>query len=201
MQTVNTNTMNAFAGNDANICTNNIISYQLTGSGGSAGDTYSWQPAALLNDPNIANPSANVSTSTTFYLTITSATGCIGSDSVRVNINPEPVIATFNDTAFCANTTLQLNSTVTGASSYTWSPATAVINPTIPNPIFTGTANQTITLTATNGTCTTDSSFTVTIKSVSTVATIPDSTLCGPQAISFNQHRCPNIFVVTGNGT
>jgi len=183
VQIVNTNTMNAFAGNDANICTNNIISYQLTGSGGSAGDSYSWQPAALLNDPNIANPSANVTTSTTFYLTITSATGCIGSDSVRVNINPEPVIATFNDTSFCANTTLQLNSTVTGASSYTWSPATAVSNPTIPNPIFTGTANQTITLTATNGTCTTDSSFTVTIKSVPTVATIPDSTLCGPQAI------------------
>jgi gliding motility-associated-like protein len=58
-----------------------------------------------------------------------------------------------------------------------------VSNPNIPNPLFAGTANQTITLSATNGTCTADSSFAVTLKSLPTVTTIPDSTLCGTQAI------------------
>lgn len=183
VQTVNANVINAFAGNDANICSNININYQLTGSGGNTGDTYSWQPAVLLNNPTIANPIANIGVDTTFYLTITSANGCIGTDSVRVNLNPVPVISTFSDTAFCANTTLQLNSTITGATSYTWSPATAVSNPNIPNPLFTGTANQTITLSATNGTCTKDSSFAVTIKTLPTVASIPDSTLCGTQPI------------------
>lgn len=178
---VNTNTINVFAGNDNSYCSNGTVTHTLSGSGD--GTTYNWQPAALLNDNTLPNPTATITATTKFYLTQTDPLGCSAVDSVVITVNPVPLVTSFADTAFCANNSLTLNAA--GAATYSWSPATAVSDPSAPNPVFTGTSNQTMTVTGTNAQgCSASSSFDVTIKIVPVVATIPDSTICNTQSIT-----------------
>ena len=54
--------------------------------------TYSWAPAASLNDPTLANPMAYPTVTTQYTLTVTDAFGCSESDSVLVNVNPLPIV-------------------------------------------------------------------------------------------------------------
>ena len=178
---LNTNTLNVEAGNPASYCSNGTVTHQLSGSGG--GTVFNWQPAALLDDNTIANPTATLTSTTKFYLTKTDPLlGCSAIDSVIITVNPVPLVTSFPDTAFCANASLQLNAA--GAASYTWSPAGSVSNPNIANPVYTGTSNQTMTVTGTNAQgCSAASSFDVTIKALPTVTTIPDSTICNTQSI------------------
>ncbi len=65
-----------------------------TGSGGTGTLAYQWTPASGLSGTTITNPWASPSTTTTYYLTVTDSLGCIGTDSVRVNIWQKPVIDT-----------------------------------------------------------------------------------------------------------
>lgn len=180
-RTINTNTILVEAGNPASYCSNTAITHQLNGSGD--GISYNWQPAAFLDDNTLANPTATISVTTKFYLTQNDAFGCSAIDSVTITVNPVPLVNSFPDTAFCANASLQLNAS--GAATYTWSPAGSVSNPNIADPVYTGTTNQTMTVTGTNAEgCSASSSFDVTIKTLPTVTTIPDATICNTQSIT-----------------
>lgn len=59
------------------------IQLNSTVSGGS-GFTYSWSPATGLSNPNIANPVASPTSSTTYTLTVTNAGGCSTSESISI---------------------------------------------------------------------------------------------------------------------
>ncbi|MBC7934603.1 MAG: gliding motility-associated C-terminal domain-containing protein [Rhizobacter sp.] len=178
---VNINAINVFAGNDASYCSNGTVTHTLTGSGG--GNTFNWQPAALLDNNAIASPTASITATTKFYLTKTDPLGCNAIDSVVITVNPVPIVTSFADTAFCANTGLTLNAA--GAATYSWSPATSVSNPSVANPTFIGTTDQTLTVTGTNTQgCSASSSFDVTIKPLPVISTIPDSTICNTQSIT-----------------
>ena len=58
----------------------------------STGTSYLWSPATGLSDPTVANPVANVSTSTTYTVTVGGTGGCGTVDTVHVEITPAPVI-------------------------------------------------------------------------------------------------------------
>lgn len=58
---------------------------QLSGSGGVA---YIWSPDSSLTDSSVANPVASPSMTTTYHLTVISAEGCRGTDSVIVTVIP-----------------------------------------------------------------------------------------------------------------
>ncbi|MGE0562119.1 MAG: gliding motility-associated C-terminal domain-containing protein [Flavobacteriales bacterium] len=73
----------ANAGIDITIVEGN--STQLNASGGG---TYVWTPSIGLSDTTISSPIANPVTTTTYYLTVTSADGCISTDSVIVTVIP-----------------------------------------------------------------------------------------------------------------
>ena len=52
--------------------------------------TYSWTPLGSLSDPSIYNPVC-VPGNTMYYLvTVTDSTGCAGTDSILINVNPIP---------------------------------------------------------------------------------------------------------------
>ena len=61
-------------------------STQLNGTG-TAGN-YSWTPASSLSSASILNPVASPTTTTSYLLTITTASGCTNSDSVLVSVIP-----------------------------------------------------------------------------------------------------------------
>ncbi|QLH46273.1 MAG: hypothetical protein HWD58_11960 [Bacteroidota bacterium] len=50
-----------------------------------AGNTYNWSPAIGLSATNIAQPSANPTSTTSYTVTVTAANGCTSTDVVTVN--------------------------------------------------------------------------------------------------------------------
>lgn len=118
------------AGPDDALC-NGQASVQLNASGG---DTYQWTPSTGLSDPNIANPVASPSVTTTYYVAV-GVNGCPKTrvDSMVLTVRTLPVISTTNDTLICIIDTLQLNSTGTG--NFTWSPNYMISNTSIANPL------------------------------------------------------------------
>ncbi|WMJ72522.1 hypothetical protein RCC89_05015 [Cytophagaceae bacterium ABcell3] len=67
------------AGDDVPVCYGEAA--QLEGKNAVS---YNWSPAAGLNNPNIANPSVNVSSNVTYTLRATDAYGCVRQDEVTV---------------------------------------------------------------------------------------------------------------------
>ncbi|MBP6022736.1 lectin-like domain-containing protein [Ferruginibacter sp.] len=78
---------NAFAGNDTIAAAGQPV--QLKASGGLS---YTWSPAASLNDPNIANPVTILTTTQTFSVKAFTPEGCESYDDVTVKIYNGPGI-------------------------------------------------------------------------------------------------------------
>ncbi|HYC27153.1 MAG TPA: hypothetical protein VEB42_00035, partial [Chitinophagaceae bacterium] len=116
------------ADNDTSFCAGLSVKLNATGAA-----TYSWQPTTGLSNANIPNPVANPATTTKYYVSGTTATGCTAKDSVTVTVNPKPTITKTKDTSVCINSTAQLYAA--GGVSYVWSPAATLSDPNIPNPV------------------------------------------------------------------
>jgi gliding motility-associated-like protein len=65
-------------------------SVQLDPISNSSVSGYSWSPSTGLNNPNIANPIASPSQTTTYQLTTSTAGGCTAIASLTVNVVPKP---------------------------------------------------------------------------------------------------------------
>ena len=140
IRVVNNVTLNARS--DTTICATDPVQLNAT----TDGLQFLWTPAATLNNPNIINPVATPSTTTSYQ--ITSFIGsCSATDDVTVNAVPYPVANAGNDTIICYNTTAQLNGNIIG-SSFFWSPATTLNNATILNPVTTPAATTSFVLSA-----------------------------------------------------
>jgi len=171
----------ADAGIDTAFCSNTPVSVVLHGSG--AG-TYSWSPPALLNDPALQNPTATVSTTTKFYLTVTGAAACNAIDSVTISINPVPLVQTLIDTSICKNAVLMLGTTA-GLASYNWSTGIYVSDSTIANPFFIDTVSRTLIVTGTNSFgCFAKDTIDIFVKPLPVVTTIDDTTICNSSTVT-----------------
>ena len=89
--------------NDTSICMNTSV--QLFATGGS---TYSWTPVSSLSNAGISNPVANPNTPTTYYVMVTNVVGCSKTDSIKIAINPVPVITQSNDTTICKQSSVRI---------------------------------------------------------------------------------------------
>jgi gliding motility-associated-like protein len=81
------------AGRDTMVCKGSSISLNSVGTG-----TFSWTPAALVNNPNIANPIVTPVDPTYFTVSLTDQYGCINSDKVFVDVWDPPVVFAGPDT-------------------------------------------------------------------------------------------------------
>lgn len=75
-------------GNDTTICKDGTVHFLVKPNG--AGYTYKWTTSnsTTLSDPTIYNPTAVVSTTTTFSVAVVSDKGCTGEGSMTVSIDP-----------------------------------------------------------------------------------------------------------------
>ncbi len=165
---------NADAGEDVEICIGDNV--QL---GASGGGTYVWSPTDSLSDPNVVNPIANPTSTTKYFVTVTSAQGCQSIDSVLVTVNPLPVvdINISADSSICLNDVIQL--VASGASSYVWSPATGLSNPNVPNPTASPTNSTLYFVSGTDGNgCVNMDSVVITVDPLPNVIARTDDDIC-----------------------
>ncbi len=110
--------------------------YQFDAYGGSV---YSWSPANLLDNPNIANPIATVNTTTTFSVTISDSCG-----STTTQVTLEVYGNDFSvspDTSICIGESVNIVANTNG--TVTWQPTTYLSNANSSN--TTSTPDSTIT--------------------------------------------------------
>lgn len=88
----------SFAGNDTFIVKGEHIFFNASGGG-----TYLWSPSTYLNNPNIGNPIGTFTDAGTFsyILTVTSDSGCIAQDTVKIDVIDNPYLKVPN--AFTPN--------------------------------------------------------------------------------------------------
>lgn len=172
----------ANAGADISICQGNS-----TTLGASGGIIYAWTPTTSLSDPSIFNPVASPATTTTYTVTVTDASGCASSDSVKVTVNafPLPTINAGTSLAICAGESANLS--VTGANTYLWSPGTSLNDPASQTPIASpsGTTLYTVRGTDQNG-CYGEDTITVVVHDAPPAYAGRDTSICIGDSIRLN---------------
>jgi len=101
--------------------------------------TYSWTPLAGLSNPNIANPFAQPTVSTTYYVTRTE-NSCVSTDSVTVNIVPL-TLNIGDDQSIVCSAKIQLQPTLNFSDysklKFRWTPSSGLSSDTVANPVAT----------------------------------------------------------------
>lgn len=108
------------------ICPGTSVELFATG-----GDSYSWGPADVLDDPSSSNPIATITEETTFTVTIESICGMTELEVTVYVYDTETESSP--DTAICAGEQVMLSAY--GGDSYSWEPPEYLDYPTSPTPI------------------------------------------------------------------
>lgn len=139
------------------------------------GATIAWVPNMALSNNSVLNPKAAPSDTTTYILTINTAGGCIGTDTVTVNVNPIPLANAGNDTLICDGDTALLSAS--GGTTYQWSPASGLSNTNISNPLAFPPSNTQYIVTVSANNCSKKDTIFLTVFS-STLTTSSDTSIC-----------------------
>lgn len=121
-------------------------SYELEAYGGAF---YTWEPADLLDDSNISNPTATITETTTFTVSISDT---CGSQTVEVTLDVfDDDISASTNSSICLGTSVNLE--VTGEGTISWEPNIYLDNPNSFTPICTpdSTVTYIATVTSPNG--------------------------------------------------
>jgi gliding motility-associated-like protein len=169
----------ADAGSNTSICTGNN-----TTLGASGGTVYAWTPTTSISDSTIFNPVASPTTTTTYTVIVTDASGCVSSDSVTVTVNSLPPVNAGPDQSICIGASAMLNAT--GANTYLWSPGATLSDSTISNPVASPTSVTTYVVTGTdiNGCVNTDT-ITVNLNGL-TITAAAGGTICMGDSTTLN---------------
>ncbi len=173
------------AGDNDTLCKGQGIFLQPTVAGGGS-FSYSWTPTTGLSNPNIANPFAIPSQTTTYYLQVASnLTGCTSNiDSVTIVVlDLQPQFAG-NDTAICIGNSVQIGSAPVPGRQYFWTPSTGLSNPNIANPIASPSFTTTYVLQyAENGCLSQTDEITITVLGRPTVDAGDSVEICPRSAV------------------
>ncbi len=159
--------------------------------------SYSWQPASLLSNPNIANPMAVLSSSQIFTLTIyDSISTCYSVDTVGVTVNVPQGITAGPDTTICAQDVLPLF--VSNGSNYQWSgPGLSCQN--CPNPSVSPLSSTAYTVSGldSNG-CVNYDTVQVNVSPLPVLTSISDTFVCSGSSIQLTASGAPLLVWAPG---
>ncbi|MDO7854674.1 T9SS type A sorting domain-containing protein [Hymenobacter sp. CA1UV-4] len=145
------------------------------GTAAVAGLTYSWSPSTGLSSTSAAQPTltptntTNAARTTTYTLTVVSASGCVSTSSTQVTVNPAVTATPGPAISVCPNQAGQLGTAAVNGVTYSWSPTTGLSSATIANPTVTlpnatnAPITQTYTLTASRNGCQSTATVVVTV--------------------------------------
>jgi gliding motility-associated-like protein len=164
---------------DTLLCVGDAVQMQASGSG-----VWNWTPLVSISNPNIATPTVNPASTTTYYVQLND-NGCINNDSVRIRIISAVTLAAIADTTICAGDQIQLSANTDGLQ-FLWTPSSQVNNPNILNPIATTPNTTTYQIVATVGSCSATDFVTVTTVPYPGSNAGPDTTICYNTAAQLN---------------
>ena len=179
----------ANAGIDVALCAG-----QNTSLNASGGTSYSWSPTTGLSNPNVSNPIATPSSTTTYTVTVTSGI-CTATDNITITLSSVSVNAG-QDVQICNGSSTNLNALGSGATTYTWTPTTGISNPSISNPVAAPTTNTLYTITVTDGLCSASDNINVVVNPNPTTPVITDNsgTLTTGSAVGYQWLLNGNII-------
>jgi large repetitive protein len=167
-------------------------------SDASPSTTYSWSGpnsfTSNLQNFNLTNVTAGQGGTYTVFGTMA---GCTGpSSSVTLIVNPIPIITvTPPNATICNGQSVSL--TASGATNYTWSPATGLSATNTSTVTANPTATQTYTITGSNGICSGSTTSVITVNPLPVVNAGPDVNVCN-QPIPFTLTPSPTGGTWTG---
>lgn len=119
----------------------------------------------------------------TLKFTATTSLGCSSSTSTEFTINPSPNLKASNDVVICLGKSTSLN--VSGANSYSWSPASDLSCSTCPNPVASPQVSTPYVVTGTNGFgCTSVETVLVTVAQPFTLTTSGNTAVCAGESVT-----------------
>lgn len=158
------------AGADTSVCLGHSIALAATGGG-----TYSWTPAATLNDPALAAPTATPTGTTLYHVLVTTPSGCAAEDSMLVTVVAGLPVPAVGDTAICAGGSVQLSAS--GGGFYSWHAAPGISALDIPDPVVSPAHSMYYVVAVGNACGTVEDSAYVEVHKV-VAAAWPDTTVC-----------------------
>ncbi|MFT3981890.1 MAG: PKD domain-containing protein [Ferruginibacter sp.] len=99
----------------------------------SDGLSFTWTPAATLNNATLQSPVATPTAATTTYHVVARIGKCFSQDDIIIHTVPYPLANAGVDTTICFGDSYQLNAT--GGSIYNWTPRIFLNNSSIANPV------------------------------------------------------------------
>lgn len=150
----------ADAGTGATFCDNGSATLGIAAV---TGYTYSWAPATGLSATNVAQPTATVSSTTTYTLTVTNPnlTGACATatDNVTLTVLSPPTITAGPDQLVCPSGTATITASVSAGAGYEWytlNPTTFAITGTLGTAASYDVAAGWYAVRATNAACQSD---------------------------------------------
>ena len=148
----------ANAGQDSQIASGTSAQLNGIATNGSGNYSYHWEPANLVNNANIANPTTvNLTQNQPFVLTVTDlVSGCSSSDTVVITVSSNVLTVNINpsSTSVCQGESVILNTQVTGGTgnyTYTWESNPSGFYSSVANPTVNPMTNTTYYVTVSDG--------------------------------------------------
>lgn len=170
--------------NVSSACVKQSVYFTNTTVGGTSFKWNFGDPSSGASDSSsLQNPSHTFDTAGSYKITMIAGNGgpCPDTVSETISIVPPPVPSITGNDSVCLGNSTTLTANAPGATSYVWSyPSGSLTCPTCAVTSVTPTVTTTYTVTASNGLCSGDTTFTVYVKPVPspTIATMPKDTIC-----------------------
>jgi hypothetical protein len=160
------------------------------------GKAYSWtsKPGGFSSSSAFAVVKPAVTT--TYYLTVTSSTGCSKTDSVTITVNPLPAAKTGADQSICLGQDAVIGDTAVSGNSYSWTSKPVGFSSNKSNPSVSPVITTTyyLTETANNTGCSKSDSVTVTVNPLPMADAGKDTSVCEGGAVTIGPTTKPAGF-------
>jgi len=165
------------AGRDTFICSGDSIRINATGVSSVLWTSTSGSSSISCN--TCLSTFVHPSTTTTYFVTNTTAGTCAARDTIRVTVVSSGRVNAGNDTSICSRSSLRLNPS--GSGGYTWSSpsgSSSLSCTACDNPIVTPTGITLYIVTAGAGSCLSRDSIIIRTLPVPTITAFPDTSIC-----------------------
>lgn len=170
------------AGEDSRICPG--FGVTLVVDSGVA--TANWQGENITNSSSIS-PFVNPVVSSDYIVELTDTNGCVLTDTVLVEVNPNVLLDAGNDTAICFGDSVAVGNNISpDSTTFSWESAILVLDSNSGETMSFPKSSQWIYLTAINDTCSSKDSVYIEVNSLPDITINPeDTSICFDDTVIF----------------